>query len=67
MEELINKIKQITDANKGDVRCFDEDFNPDDYAGGNIDDAWQGGFDDGCSYVSNEILELILDFNQTQG
>ena len=41
--ELIVSIKNIVESNKGDVRCFDEDFMANDIAGGNIDDAWQGG------------------------
>ena len=40
--ELIASIKNIVESNKGDVRCFDEDFMANDIAGGNIDDAWQG-------------------------
>lgn len=62
--ELIASIKNIVESNKGDVRCFDEDFMANDIAGGNIDDAWQGGFNDGCSYVANELAELIEDYEK---
>lgn len=34
----------------------DADFVPDDYAGGNIDDAWDGGFTDGETSMCREIL-----------
>jgi hypothetical protein len=33
-----------------------EDFCPDDFAGGNIDDAWQGGMSDGEKCLASEIL-----------
>lgn len=36
-----------------------EDFNVDDYAGGNIDDAYCGGFRDGQINLARELLELL--------
>jgi hypothetical protein len=43
----------------GDVRCYDEDFCANEYAGGNVDDAWEGGFNDGISDTANDILAII--------
>ena len=37
----------------------DKEFVPDDYAGGNIDDAYNGGVSDGEILVCREILELL--------
>ena len=37
----------------------DKQFMPDDYAGGNIDDAYNGGVPDGEILVCREILELL--------
>lgn len=39
----------------------DVDFMIDDYAGGNLDDAYYGGFKDGQIDLAREILELIGD------
>ncbi len=57
--EILNEVLRIVKDLSGDVRCYDEDFNPDDYAGGNIDDAWDGGFNDGVSGTANDILAII--------
>ncbi len=52
-EELIQKLKKIASR-----KCWsdDEEFIPDDYAGGNIDDAYSGGVDDGRVDMAREIL-----------
>ena len=57
--ELIEKIKQLCEGLAGEVTCFTEDFCPNDYAGGNFDDAWSGGMNDGVTHLANQILELI--------
>ena len=36
--------------------CDDEEFNPRDYSGGNFDDAYYGGSDDGEALLAKEIL-----------
>jgi hypothetical protein len=43
----------------GDVLYYKEGFVADDYASGNIDDAWGCGFDDGRRSAFQEILGLI--------
>ncbi len=37
--------------------CDDGGFMVDDYAGGNIDDAYYGGVDDGQAVLARELLE----------
>jgi hypothetical protein len=40
-------------------RCWDEEdceFNPMDQSGGNYDDAYNGGFDDGATDLARELL-----------
>lgn len=37
--------------------CDSEDFIPDDYAAGNIDDAYEGGFNDGQASLAKILLK----------
>lgn len=39
--------------------CDDEDFMVHDYAGGNIDDAYYGGYSDGESELARLLLSMI--------
>lgn len=43
---------------KQPIRRWQDDFMADDYAGGNIDDAWDGGMEDGERSLAQDILEL---------
>ena len=42
--------------------CWDdeEDFNVDDYAGGNIDDAYSGGYSYGQANLARHMLSLFF-------
>lgn len=62
MENLVSRIKEECNKYAGVVSAYEEDFNPDDYAGGNIDDAWSGGMQDGCTDLANDILSIIENF-----
>jgi len=55
-QEIVEKLKGIADKK---AWSDDEDFMPDDYAGGNIDDAYYGGENDGRISLAREILELL--------
>lgn len=49
---MLNRLRAMADrADKG------EDANPQDYSGGNFDDAWSGGEQDGETHLAREILE----------
>lgn len=56
-DELVKKILQNA---KCKVRCFEEDFGAIDFSGGNFDDAWGGGFQDGEVSLSQELEEYLL-------
>lgn len=52
LDEVIEWVSKLS-------LIYGNDFCVDDYAGGNIDDTWYGGFNDGVSYTANDILALI--------
>jgi hypothetical protein len=54
-QETLNKLLELA---KKTVRRYEDDFMADDYAGGNIDDAWYGGMKDGERSLAQEILDL---------
>jgi hypothetical protein len=56
LDELIAEVEKKAE---GDAWCDDEEFMPDDYAGGNIDDAYNGGVNDGEIIAAREFLELL--------
>lgn len=64
MSNILDAILEFVNKNTGDVRCYEEDFNASDFSGGNSDDAWQGGFDDGITAFANELAELIENFQK---
>ncbi len=39
----------------------DDDFNPMDYSGGNFDDAFEMGIEEGCIRFAEELLDLLND------
>ena len=54
--ELIAELKKIA---KRKCWCDEEYFIPDDYAGGNMDDAYAGGYEDGRAEVARTVLEAL--------
>lgn len=58
-EEQIKKIKDIAEKRPADTR---EDFNPSD--GGNFDDTYQMGSEDGEIYMARTVLNMLgIDYN----
>lgn len=51
--------KRLLKLAKKKARCDKEDFMVDDYAGGNIDDAYSIGADDGEILMAREICDEI--------
>jgi hypothetical protein len=62
MEKLIEKLTLL--ANRK-CWCEDRDFCPCDYSGGNFDDAYWGGHEDGQAQLANEILAALKEINET--
>lgn len=62
MEELKKFLEEIA---KDDPRCEQEGFNPYDDFGGNMDDSFYGGMEDGRIYLAKAILEEF--FNKPLG
>jgi hypothetical protein len=40
--------------------CDDDEFMVDDYAGGNMDDAYSGGADDGGALLARSLLKRFV-------
>lgn len=58
LKEIIKKIKEKAE----NTACIDnDDFNIDGYAGGNIDDAYSLGCDDGEILFARELLAMVED------
>jgi hypothetical protein len=53
--ETIEMLKQLAAR-----KCWNDnnDFSAFDYSGGNFDDAYQGGYDDGQANLALEVLKL---------
>lgn len=60
-EQLTLLLEFVRDLAKdaGDVVSADEEFVANDFAGGNIDDAWYGGMTDGYRAIGNQALHLL--------
>jgi hypothetical protein len=56
MNELIEKLKKITEKS---AKCDREDFDLDGYAGGNIDDAYEIGYNDGRIHLAQDLLATL--------
>ena len=56
LDELIATVEKKAEET---AWCDDEEFMVDDYAGGNMDDAYQGGIRDGEIVAAREFLELL--------
>lgn len=59
MSNILDAILELVNENTGDVYCYEEDFDPMNFSGGNFDDAWEGGFRDGRKAFANELKELF--------
>ena len=57
--EILEEVLKWAKTYAGEVTMYKELFCADDYAGGNIDDAWDYGFNDGVKDAANDILALI--------
>jgi hypothetical protein len=57
-EQLINRLKELSNRETWEDQ-FDDITTIDDFAGGNIDDAYNGGVDDGMTNLAREILEEL--------
>lgn len=55
-EKIIEFLKSIAKEKAWDD---DEDFIVDDYAGGNVDDAFYGGQRSGCIDLARDILVML--------
>lgn len=56
MSKLIDKIREIASS---DISADEDDFMVDDWAGGNIDDAYNMGIDHGEVYFARRLLIII--------
>lgn len=64
MSKLLEKIQKIAEMT---CQSDEEDFNAYDYSGGNFDDAFWNGVDDGKVKLAREILpELIALLKKTE-
>lgn len=55
---MLNRLRAMADrVTLADRADKGEDANPQDYSGGNFDDAWSGGEQDGETHLAREILE----------
>lgn len=56
VEKLIERIRNIASEK---VVGDEDDFNPQDYCGGNFDDAFQMGVETGEVWFARELLSII--------
>ena len=54
MEELVKMLKGLA---KQDMRSDNDDFNPMDASGGNYDDAYSMGLEDGVVFLARRIIK----------
>lgn len=55
-KELVDRILENA---KREISRDVDGFNAYDYSGGNFDDAWEGGFNDGEISLSQELEEFL--------
>lgn len=60
---ILEKIASLMTREPHDPST-EEDFNPDDYAGGNIDDAWYNGYEVGRN---NGMWEIVCEARRALG
>jgi hypothetical protein len=59
--DLVEKLKKLTrEETIGDLIEAGEDVCIDDFAGGNVDDAYWSGFNDGRVVLAREILNFLF-------
>ena len=61
-EKIIAKLKELAERS-----CWtdDDEFMVDDYAGGNMDDAFEGGCRNGEVWLAREILSALgVEYNE---
>ena len=56
MHELLERLKELAAC---EANCDREDFMVNDDAGGNMDDAYQIGYDDGQIHLAKSLLSLL--------
>lgn len=58
---MIDKIRKLVEPISKNFCACDDDptFTPDNYAGGNIDDAHERGLEDGRILLARTIVELL--------
>lgn len=52
-------LERLVKTAKRTIVGDEDDFNAYDYCGGNYDDAYERGWDDGCINGAQELLDLI--------
>lgn len=55
-DSLLNELRDLASEKTAYEK---EDFNPNDNFGGNMDDAYWGGIDDGKILLAREIIESL--------
>ncbi len=59
-EEIINKLKTLAQKRSVyDHLTDDEYFDPQDVSGGNFDDCYQSGIDEGNTQLAREVLDML--------
>lgn len=59
-EEIIKKLKTLAEKRSVyDHLADDEYFNPQDVSGGNFDDCYQDGMDEGNTQLAREVLDML--------
>lgn len=57
---MLEKLEKLASR---DCWNSDPEFNPCDFSGGNYDDAYSGGYDDGMADLAKEVLKYIKELN----
>jgi hypothetical protein len=58
---VLEQIASLAKSPPSDPTQDDEDFNPDDYAGGNIDDAYYSGYETGTRVGTWDVVRIARD------
>lgn len=65
-EQLIEKLKKLAEKSCWADKIDGDKYNIDDYAGGNVDDAYFGGYNSGEILLARDILtEMGMPFTET--
>ena len=59
-QEVESLVKFLLELRKRDPWCENDEFLAVDYAAGNIDDAYDGGFHDGQSLLARHVLMIVF-------